>query len=63
MKPVTEVQKDDIVLFKNYKLRVEREPKRIGNFVILQGRINVDGCPFVTKKFLYSFHVTIQSPD
>jgi hypothetical protein len=56
---ITTVRKGDIVRFKTYALRVETEPTTQGNFTVLSGRISVDGCPFVTKKYLAPLSVTV----
>ena len=57
---VSQVLKGDIVRFKSYALRVESEPTQEGNFIVLRGRISIDGCPFVTKKFLAPLDVVIE---
>ena len=57
---ITTVRKGDIVRFKAYALRVETEPTTQGNFTVLSGRISVDGCPFVTKKYLAPLDVTVE---
>lgn len=57
---ITQVVKGDIVRFKSYALRVEAEPSRQGNFVVLYGRISIDGCPLATKKFLAPMDVKVE---
>jgi hypothetical protein len=57
---VTQVIKGDIVRFQSYALRVEEEPRKQGNFTVLRGRISIDGCPYVTKKFLAPMDVTVE---
>lgn len=56
---ITTVAKGDIVRFKSFALRVECEPAREGNFVVLKGRISTNGCPLVTRKYLAPLTVSI----
>jgi hypothetical protein len=56
---ITNVVKGNIVRFKSYALRVECDPTREGNFVVLRGRISIDGCPTVTRKFMVPLDVRV----
>lgn len=49
---ILDVRKGDVVRFAKYALRVEDAPKRGRGSITLRGRINIDGCPIVTKRFL-----------
>ena len=60
---ITSVRKGDIVRFHSYALRVEAEPKQQGNFTVLHGRININGCPMVTRKFMRPMQVTIDREE
>lgn len=59
---IHEVKKGDIVRFKAYSLRVESEPVRGSGSIRLHGRIDVDGCPLVTKTFMTGRNVTVDRP-
>jgi hypothetical protein len=54
------VNRGDIVRFASYALRVDSEPKREANAITLHGRISIDGCPLVTKKFIHGKLVRIE---
>lgn len=57
---ILKVQKGDIVRFKAYALRVEEEPIRGNGSILLVGRISVDGCPIVRKRFMGGRMVEIE---
>ena len=59
---ITEARRGDVVRFKSYALRVEAEPIRSNGKISLTGRISIDGCPIVTKKFTAGRLVTIDRP-
>lgn len=49
---ILQVNKGDVVRFSAYALRVEAEPIRGKGSISLTGRISIDGCPIITKRFL-----------
>lgn len=49
---ISTARKGDVVRFASYALRVEAEPEHKNNSTILRGRISIDGCPLVTKRFI-----------
>lgn len=55
------VKKGQIIVFASYMLRVEREPVRQGNMIVFWGRQSTDGCPTVTKKFLFNRPLHIEA--
>jgi hypothetical protein len=57
---IQSVQKGDIVRFASYALRVEVEPIRTLNTITLQGRISINGCPIVVKKFIGPREVKVE---
>lgn len=59
MQTVMEAKRGDIVRFKSYALRVEVEPIHHAGAITLSGRISVDGCPTVTRKFNASLECKI----
>lgn len=59
MQTVMEAKRGDIVRFKSYALRVEAEPVRHVGAITLCGRISIDGCPVVTRKFNASLECKI----
>lgn len=54
------VKKGDIVRFKAFALRVEEEPKMAENSITLRGRISIDGCPYVTRRYLNNVEARIE---
>jgi hypothetical protein len=56
------VRKGDIVRFKSYALRVEAEPIVLPGAIKLAGRISINGCPLVTKRFIAGMQVKIERP-
>jgi hypothetical protein len=60
---VTKVQRGDIVRFKAYWLRVESEPQLLAGGIRLHGRINVDGCPLVTRTFMKGRTVRVEREE
>ena len=54
MKPhiVENAKQGNVVVFDTLKLRVEKPPEIRRNRIYLSGRINRDGCPFVTRGYL-----------
>lgn len=56
---ITQVQKGDIVRFKSYALRVETDPIRTANTIVLSGRSNVNGCPLIRRKFITGLTVKV----
>ena len=57
---ITTARKGDIVRFVGYALRVESEPIRKPGAITLQGRISIDGCQTVTKRFVAGRTVEIE---
>ena len=53
-------RKGDIIRFNSYALRVEAEPKRVNNSIVLSGRISINGCPTVTKRCIGEMFVEIE---
>ena len=60
MSDITEAKKGDVVRFKGYALRVEAEPVLERNGIKLEGRINVNGCPYIRKFFITGLDVQIE---
>lgn len=52
LRDIQSVQRGDVVRFNSYSLRVDDEPLRQSNSITLKGRISIDGCPIVTKRFI-----------
>jgi hypothetical protein len=57
---IVTARKGDVVRFKKYALRIEFEPKHGPGSITLCGRINIDGCPVVTKHFMAGNVVDIE---
>ena len=57
---VADVKRGDIVEFSGFALRVESDPIRKGNFVTLRGRISTDGCPLVSRGYIYTMPVVVR---
>ena len=49
MLTVSDARKGDIVRFRGHALRVEAEPTRKGQRIMLEGRENRNGCPYVRR--------------
>lgn len=60
---VMDVRRGDIVEFSKYRLRVDREPVRSKSTIDLTGRISIDGCPSVTKRFIKGMFVQIERQE
>lgn len=61
MLTVSDARKGSIVRFKGHALRVEAEPIRKGQRIMLEGRENRDGCPYVRR--WYFANVPVVSID
>lgn len=59
---LVDVRKGDVVRFRAYALRVEAEPKRIGNTVILEGRRSDGGCPYVRQRYILPVFAEVERP-
>jgi hypothetical protein len=63
MADITTAKKGDIVRLKSYSLRVETDPDFKGATITLRGRISIDGCPLVTKRFVTGLLVEIERKE
>lgn len=58
--PISEARMGDVVRFKSFALRIEREPVVSKGRVHLYGRISIDGCPTVARSYLADTIVKIE---
>jgi len=57
MAVVGDAYKGAVVVFKSHSLRVEAEPLRKGNRIMLEGRENRGGCPYVHRWYFSNLPV------